>query len=298
MKKKHIILAILLLPLTFCYAQKINKSKINYVDDTLIVDKEDLINTLRSIAIKEFKNKHKESCHGITVNNKTDYRPILREQQHIGNIPNSNQILVIPRSDGSLKYYIQTEPYKQQNVQNDSVIENLKKQIHILRQSLNSMLSKNLNDSIMKKQIDLIESKLRVLEDTKPIDTYMPNLSPIYIEKDKDENKDKNMFDTNFRQVFFNVSSDELPNEAKKTLEYVANILKENRALKVTINGFASKEGNEDFNNSLAIRRVKSVKLFLLENGVEISQIKSLFTGIDNSSEMRTYARRVDLLIL
>ena len=74
-------------------------------------------------------------------------------------------------------------------------------------------------------------------------------------------------------------------------------MMRENRDLKVELTGFSSKDGPKAFNRDLAMRRMKSVKDFLLHNGVDARQISAMSYGIDKQSDMSTYARRVELCV-
>lgn len=104
-------------------------------------------------------------------------------------------------------------------------------------------------------------------------------------------------FDTNIRQVFFEISSDALSKEAKHTLDDLANALKNNRKLKAELTGFSSQDGPKAFNRDLAMRRMNSVKTYLLKKGVHANQVSALSYGIDKHSEMNTYARRVEVCV-
>ena len=142
---------------------------------------------------------------------------------------------------------------------------------------------------------------IRAEKDTVDIsNTLAENESANAIEQQSDESAQVSktvLFDTNIRQVFFEISSNQLTNEATRTLKTVAGMLKENRNLKVELTGFSSKDGPKAFNRNLAMRRMKSVKDFLLHNGVKAHQISTMSYGIDKKSDMSTYARRVELCI-
>lgn len=104
-------------------------------------------------------------------------------------------------------------------------------------------------------------------------------------------------FDTNIRQVFFEISSDALSKEAKHTLDGLAEKLKSNRKLKAELTGFSSQDGPKAFNRDLAMRRMNSVRTYLLRKGVHTNQVSALSYGIDKHSEMNTYARRVEVCV-
>ena len=59
-----------------------------------------------------------------------------------------------------------------------------------------------------------------------------------------------------------------------------------------------SKDGSAAYNSNLAMRRMNSVKQYLLDNGVQQEQIMPLSYDIDKKSDMKTYARRVELCMV
>jgi outer membrane protein OmpA-like peptidoglycan-associated protein len=76
-------------------------------------------------------------------------------------------------------------------------------------------------------------------------------------------------------QLFgLNVSA--VSEDTKPSLEQNANLLKENKELKVTITGHADSRGSNAYNKALSLRRAQAVKQYFIEHGVKNSQIKAV----------------------
>lgn len=84
----------------------------------------------------------------------------------------------------------------------------------------------------------------------------------------------------NIRYVFFNISSDVILPNQQPNVAMVADAMKNNDA-KVTIDGYASKDGSLEFNKKLAARRAESVKKELINRyGVAENRIDAQGKGI------------------
>ena len=65
------------------------------------------------------------------------------------------------------------------------------------------------------------------------------------------------------------------------SLEHAANYLKNNPDASITINGYASPEGTEDYNLQLSQRRADAVKAILVDKyGIEASRINAIGHGV------------------
>ena len=64
-------------------------------------------------------------------------------------------------------------------------------------------------------------------------------------------------------------------------IEHVAQYLKENPSVNVTINGYASPEGTEDYNMKLSQRRADAVKTMLVDKyGIDAARINTIGHGV------------------
>ncbi len=101
--------------------------------------------------------------------------------------------------------------------------------------------------------------------------------------------------------IQFRTASSDIEVQYEPQLKQIANILRRNKDASVTLAGFADRRGDDEFNQQLSERRVKSVRKFLLKEGVVQNQIISLAYGetrpLANSESLETnfFDRRVVL---
>ena len=93
--------------------------------------------------------------------------------------------------------------------------------------------------------------------------------------------------------VFFRQSSSKVDAMQKANVERLANYLKKNANAKVTISGYASPEGNAEYNQKLSEKRAQSVKnLLVKEYGISESRIiKTEGKGVGTIFETPKYNR-------
>lgn len=90
-----------------------------------------------------------------------------------------------------------------------------------------------------------------------------------------------------FRQSSSKVDALQMPN-----IDRLANYLKENSGAKVTISGYASPEGNADFNQKLSEKRAEAVKKILVDKyGINADRITTEGKGVGSIFEEPTYNR-------
>src|SRR5690554_284757 len=99
------------------------------------------------------------------------------------------------------------------------------------------------------------------------------------------------------RQLFFSVASYDLTSESKITLEEVAVLLQKHPELNVLLTGYASPEGNRNYNHQLSRRRAENAASSLRQRGIDNDRIQVNPEGVDETSDMRTYGRRVDVRV-
>ncbi len=80
-------------------------------------------------------------------------------------------------------------------------------------------------------------------------------------------------------KVYFAFDDSSLSAEARETLLAQAGWLKENRDRTVVVEGHCDNRGTEEYNLALGSRRAQSVKDFLVNAGVEPSQIVTISYG-------------------
>ena len=121
---------------------------------------------------------------------------------------------------------------------------------------------------------------------------------------DNPENRAKNRrveFDLGqlamFRVIGFAPNSSSIASTDTKTLQEVADFLKNNPGKKVELNGFADSVGNADVNRRLSEKRVNNTSAELQKLGVNKSSIDTNFFGEERPSAPGTNSRRVEIKI-
>lgn len=104
------------------------------------------------------------------------------------------------------------------------------------------------------------------------------NRKPQVVEKIVEKTNDKNQLETN---VYFQIGKSVIPASQVPSVERVASYLKNHKDSKVTIKGYASKDGPEQLNIKLANNRAAAVKDMLVKKyGVSASRIDAAGNGI------------------
>ncbi|WP_412467009.1 OmpA family protein [Pedobacter sp. KLB.chiD] len=104
---------------------------------------------------------------------------------------------------------------------------------------------------------------------------------------------------TGFERIGFDFNSSVLKTESYPTLDKLSSVLRENGG-KVTVNGYASSEGTAAYNLKLSKDRANSVKTYLVNSGVNASQVATKGYGEANpiasndTEEGRIQNRRVE----
>lgn len=79
--------------------------------------------------------------------------------------------------------------------------------------------------------------------------------------------------------VYFDYNSAVLRNDTAEALQSNVAFLKANPAVKVQVEGHCDERGSVQFNLALGERRAKSVREFLLANGIEASRVTTISLG-------------------
>lgn len=103
------------------------------------------------------------------------------------------------------------------------------------------------------------------------------------------------------RKIFFKANSDLLIEESIAPLDEVAVLLNNYRSYKVVIEGHTDSTGSSHINNILSQKRAETVKIYLMEKGVDASRLTAIGYGaerplISNSTPAgRAVNRRVEI---
>lgn len=312
MQKKYYLAALAFLALPIMYADATPVVSVApAADDTIIVDRDELIDVLRRVATSEIRNQNRPMRNMRQQTRGRSYRQISPGQTIPVYNSSSRRVEYIPVYVPQVGRVQGFQPYlPTQNLQPNSSdakesqeVQQLQEQIDQLQKQI-EVLSQTVKDPTLRQQVESMakqQNALRAKKDTimmkapvnNPTEQCCQEKAPV----EPAHPVKVTPFDTNLRQVFFEISSNQLSKEAEHTLDAVVDVLKNNRNLKVELTGFSSKDGPKAFNKDLAMQRMNSVRAYLVNHGVNTNQISALSYGIDKKSEMKTYARRVELCI-
>lgn len=312
MQKKYYLAALAFLALPIMYADATPVVSVApAADDTIIVDRDELIDVLRRVATSEKRKQNRPMRNMRQQTRGRSYRQISPGQTIPVYNSSSRRVEYIPVYVPQVGRTQGFQPYlPTQNLQPNSSdakesqeVQQLQEQIDQLQKQI-EVLSQTVKDPTLRQQVESMakqQNALRAKKDTimmkapvnNPTEQCCQEKAPV----EPAHPVKVTPFDTNLRQVFFEISSNQLSKEAEHTLDAVVDVLKNNRNLKVELIGFSSKDGPKAFNKDLAMQRMNSVRSYLVNHGVNTNQISALSYGIDKKSEMKTYARRVELCI-
>lgn len=118
----------------------------------------------------------------------------------------------------------------------------------------------------------------------------------------KDESKAEK--DYSFSNIYFETNSHNLNDTSTSSLGTLVEVLQENPAWSITIQGHADAVGDEKKNLTLSEERADAVKKYLLSNGIEAGRIKieamgsSIPLSPNSSEEERAKNRRVEISLV
>jgi outer membrane protein OmpA-like peptidoglycan-associated protein len=101
--------------------------------------------------------------------------------------------------------------------------------------------------------------------------------------------------------IYFSQNSKELSDKAKKKLDRVVEIIRNNPTADITLNGYTDSYGDKSYNEMIADIRVSVVKAYLVDKGIESDKIKTFghgaqnFIGSNKTLEGRRINRRVEI---
>lgn len=100
-------------------------------------------------------------------------------------------------------------------------------------------------------------------------------------------------------QIMFPTGKDLLSKRAARRIKSLANYLKENKELRVRLDGYADPRGTDEYNNGLSHERAKSVSNALTQLGIDKDRVETFFHGANDNDNLDSYAiqRRVNIEI-
>lgn len=116
---------------------------------------------------------------------------------------------------------------------------------------------------IVAKPTPVVEKAPEVVETKKP-EPVPVETAPVVVEE---------KVDFNFTNVQFEFNSDVLKTASFEILDRVAREMKKDASAKLTLNGHSSAEGSVAHNMSLSVDRANSVKSYLINAGVNASNL-------------------------
>ncbi len=85
--------------------------------------------------------------------------------------------------------------------------------------------------------------------------------------------------DVNFRRVYFSYDSYQIPRSEIQKIEEVADYMKENREVRLIIEGHCDERGSREYNMSLGEHRALAVRAYLVGLGIDSSRIQTRSYG-------------------
>ncbi|MDR3706533.1 MAG: OmpA family protein [Paludibacteraceae bacterium] len=103
--------------------------------------------------------------------------------------------------------------------------------------------------------------------------------------------------------INFETGSANIKPESYPTLDEIFNMLKDNAAMKLSINGHTDNQGSRERNQKLSTNRAESVKTYLVSKGITADRLEAFGKGedfpiADNETQLgRAANRRVELIL-
>ena len=95
-------------------------------------------------------------------------------------------------------------------------------------------------------------------------------------------NNEEDLAACKLMRVHFALNAADIDTADRTALDRVAGCLKENRGIKVSIEGNADERGGEEYNLQLADKRAAAVETYLKGQGVKDNQLATVAFGRDN----------------
>jgi len=132
-----------------------------------------------------------------------------------------------------------------------------------------------------------------------PVVVERTKIDTVYREKIIEHGKDFDLFGINFR-----FDSDKLMPESYPILDHAVKLLKENPEIRVEIRGYTDSIGPELYNQNLSNRRARTIRRYLIKNGINPSRLFAKGFGEYNPVKSnktrigRAFNRRIEFKII
>jgi outer membrane protein OmpA-like peptidoglycan-associated protein len=103
--------------------------------------------------------------------------------------------------------------------------------------------------------------------------------------------------------IYFGPNSKQISDKAKKKLDRVVEIIRNNPAVDIILNGYTDSYGDKHYNEMIAEQRALMVKAYMVDKGIESTKIQTSghgaqkFIGSNKTLEGRQINRRVEIEI-
>lgn len=203
-----------------------------------------------------------------------------------------NPIVVSPTKGGRVVY--KNNLAESSSAQKDSIFDSFDKRIDNVLSMLemlksdNQMLRDQLNNANSDKNITIeIPNKKDTVEVVDVVEKVVVDTVSV----------DNPVIDGYKRQVFFVLGGNILTDEAKATLDGVANMMKKYKDVSFDIIGYASSEGSKKLNLKLSGKRADVVFKYLIDKGIDADRLFVQNGGVDKSRSIKATARRTDIIL-
>ncbi len=227
-------LAFLALPFSYTSAAPVMGAA-PAADDTIVVDRNELMEVLRGVAASEMRNQYRPKRNVRRQRRGYNYRPSQPGQTVPVYNSSARRVEYIPMyapQNGTQPIYPPYPPVQNlrpENAESDNSTqtEQLQEQINQLQKQIET-LSSTVQDPAVRQQVDSMARQLnnfRAQKDTVMMAAPQEESTQNHEQVQPAQPAKIAPFDTNIRQVFFEISSDALSKEAKHTLDDLANAL-------------------------------------------------------------------------
>jgi len=109
---------------------------------------------------------------------------------------------------------------------------------------------------------------------------------------------------TVLNNIFFEIDKYELGPKSKPELEKTINMMKENKGVRISIEGHTDDSGTSEYNQQLSEKRALAVRNYLTERGIEKSRLEYQGWGMakplapNDSEENKALNRRIEFVII
>lgn len=151
----------------------------------------------------------------------------------------------------------------------------------------------------------VIDTSGKYFKELETFSDYFPNIDSIFGTPSIVEEKVDVLIDEKFEvtNIYFDSDSYSIPDSSKLQLDGLAGYLQANRDFKCVLFGYTDNIGSKNYNQKLSEKRAKSIRDYLVSQGVESSRLSYYGHNFErpeesNSTEQgRSRNRRVEIII-